>query len=170
MGGKSSFSIYWTLAQQLGKMFWFFFDEDFLGHRAGDNITREVFLRSELMRHRRLFPKRVVEICDRIYYDERLDAIDFQAYFQDLVYALQEINFFVFFEDFEHLFQSDPDMPRFRGGKLNKAVELVDFLVEHGTPAMIPEGFQEFVGFIRDDLAAQETKKFHATFAQSRPD
>ena len=157
IGGKASFPAFLKMAIELGKDYWFFFDEDALGDKAGEPITdKDVFLKSVIRKNKEYFNE---EIQNQITFIEKNDfenPVEFQAALEILRILLEQHNFFIFDSDFEEIFEY-PIQRRieFSGGKVEKALQLVNYLKDHEDALILPEGFQKYVELIREDLRSK---------------
>lgn len=153
IGGKGNFPAFLRMAKELGKAYWFFFDEDALGHKAGQIIDKEVFMKSIIRKNKEVFAKDVRNQITRIEETEYTSAVEFQSDFELLRIMLERYNFFIFDSDFEDIFEYPIQRRvRFTGGKVEKALQLMNYIRDREDAMILPEGFQKYVELIRDDL------------------
>ncbi len=154
IGGKSSFPAFLKMAKELGKDYWFFFDEDALGDKAGEPIaSKDVFLKSVIRKYKEYFDEEVQNQITFIEKNEFENPAEFQAALEMLRILLERYNFFIFDSDFEDIFEYPIRRKiEFNGGKVEKALQLVNYLKDHEDVMILPEGFQKYVELIREDL------------------
>jgi predicted ATP-dependent endonuclease of OLD family len=156
IGGKGSFAAFLTFAQQLQKKYWFFFDYDVLGLKAGEEITPKIFKSSVIYKNRSFYPPDILQLCESIIWDAtyaNLSTIEFHEKLEYLRHLLQQIHIFIFSEDFEGMFEASlGSRIRFGGGKMDKAIQLLDFMKEHEEEQFLPDQLFEYIEIIRDDL------------------
>ena len=141
IGGKGNFPAFLRMAKELGKAYWFFFDEDALGHKAGQIIDKEVFMKSIIRKNKEVFAKDVRNQITRIEETEYTSAVEFQSDFELLRIMLERYNFFIFDSDFEDIFEY-PIQRRVRFmGKVEKALQLMNYIRDRDDAMILPEGF-----------------------------
>jgi hypothetical protein len=79
--------------------------------------------------------------------------VEFQSALEMLRISLERNNFFIYDADFEDIFEASVrQRVNFSGGKVDKALQLVNYLKENESITLLPEGFQKYVEIIRDDI------------------
>ncbi len=155
--GKGSFEVFWRFAHQIQKKFWFFFDNDILGVAAGEEITQDLFKRSIIYRNRRLFPANIRQLCHGIVYSEYGTPIEFHEDLELLRSLLEEIHVFILKDDFEGIFESFlTGKILFSGGKVEKSIQLIEFLQNHEEEQLVPEVLYRYIKLIQEELQIQE--------------
>jgi predicted ATP-dependent endonuclease of OLD family len=156
IGGKSAFTAFLTFAQQFKKKYWFFFDYDVLGLAAGQEITPDIFKSSVIYKNRRAFAPDIRMLCESIIWENEyqpLSVIEFHEKLEYLRHLLQQEHIFIFTEDFENIFEASLGKTiSFRGGKIDKAMQLLDFIREHEEQRYLPEQLYEFIELITEEL------------------
>ncbi len=149
--GKGGFAAYWKFAHQLRKKFWFFFDNDVLGVKAGEKITPKTFRRSEIYKRRNMISPEVAQICNELEFME--NNIEFHEKLEYLRSLLEKYQVFIFKTDFEDAFEVHLEGKiELRGSKVDKAIQLVDFLRNHESEQMLPERLYYYIELIQEDL------------------
>jgi hypothetical protein len=153
IGGKSSFTVFKKFADQLQKKYWFFFDNDVLGLRAKDNITPESFRASVIWKHRLMFSPQIVKLCEQLARFDSEEQIEFEENLELLRNLLQDYHIFIFQSDFEDIFENQmTSRVDFRGGKVEKAMQLETFLKEHEDEQWLPDELYKFIEILQDDF------------------
>ncbi len=66
---------------------------------------------------------------------------------------MQDFHIFVFQSDFEDIFESQlASRVQFHGGKVEKAMQLENFLRDHEEEQWLPDELYRFIEIIQDDL------------------
>jgi hypothetical protein len=152
IGGKASFGVFWKFAHQLKKKFWFFFDNDVLGVKAGVPITPVLFQQSIIFKKRFYFSNEIVQIAENMVEFEQ-DCIEFQESLELLRILLQQFHVFIFPVDFEGMFEEMlSNRVKFTGGKVAKAMQLVEFIKDHEDEQIIPDRLYTYIKLIKEEL------------------
>jgi predicted ATP-dependent endonuclease of OLD family len=153
IGGKSSFSVFKNFARQLKKNYWFFFDNDVLGHKAGQMITPKIFKSSVIFKNRNQFSPKIVKLCNSMIDEKGLSTIEFEEKLEGLRNLLENFHIFVFPTDFEGVFEDYlENRVKFSGSKVVKAMQLVEFLKDHENEQLLPDKLYYYIDLIRQEL------------------
>lgn len=151
--GKGNFEVFWRFAHQLQKKFWFFFDNDILGVKAGEEITQELFLRSLICKNKFLFPWKIQSVINGIEYSEEMTPIEFHEELEHLRVLLEEVHIFILKDDFEGIFESNLfNKINFHGGKVEKSIQLIEYLQFHEEIQSLPENVYRYIKMIQEEL------------------
>ncbi|WP_371804982.1 AAA family ATPase [Candidatus Lokiarchaeum ossiferum] len=151
--GKGSFGAFWKFARQLHKKYWFFLDNDALGVKAGDIITPSLFKRSIIYKNRAIFPCEISELCAEIILVENHLSIEFHEKLELLRNILHKYHVFILMDDFEGIFEEFlADEISFYGGKVEKSMQLVEYLKENEEKNLLPERLYPYIEIIQEEL------------------
>ena len=151
--GKGSFAAFWKFARQLHKKYWFFLDNDALGVKAGDIITPSLFKRSIIYKNRDIFSSEISAICAEIISMEDHLSIDFHEKLELLRNLLHKYHVFILMDDFEGIFEEFlTDQISFYGGKVEKSMQLVEYLKDNEEKNLLPERFYPYIEIIQEEL------------------
>ena len=153
IGGKGSFAVFYNFARQFNKKYWFFFDNDVLGVSADQSITSELFARSVIYKNRDLLSKDIALLCEEIVQNKGESTIEFESRLEMLRNLLQREHIFVLNEDFETIFEKSLGSKlQLTGGKVDKAMQLMEFLRDSEAGQFLPESLYGYIEIIQDEL------------------